>query len=283
MLANQDKVDIIHAFGLNAAFIARWMKIFFGKKIVMSTETLYDYKKGSVFANISSWVLGGFDKILAQSETSKEEMVRIGVPRRKITVFAHWVNQDKFKPGNKKRLKKKLGWEEKFTVLFLGRLIPQKGVGIFLKVAQGTKKDIAFKIIGDDGPELAKVRAVEKKINNLKYLGRVSYQKLPPYYGAADVFLYPALYKEDMARSILEALSCGTPVINTNKGSGIYTLDASVAIVTKPNPREIKEKLEFLCDHPEKLAQMTQNCRSFSKKFGSNLAKIITRAYEKVL
>lgn len=282
LLSNQDKIDIIHAFGLNAAFIARWMRVFFGKKIVMSTEALYNYKKGSLFANISSWVLRGFDKILAQSEASKEEMVRIGIPRGKITVFAHWVNQDKFKPGNKRKLKKKLGWEEKFTVLFLGRLIPQKGVGIVLKVAQETKRDIAFKIIGDDGPELARVRAVENKIDNLNYLGRIPYPKLPPYYTAADVFLYPALYKEDMARSILEALSCGTPVINTNKGSGIYALDDSVAIITKPDVAEIKEKLEFLYDHPQRLDRMSQNCHVFAKKFGPNLARIITRAYKEV-
>lgn len=282
LLINKDKVDIIHGFGLNAAFIARCLKIIFGKKIVMSTEALYGYKRGTIFANICSWVLKGFDKILAQSEASKEEMIRIGVPEKKIKVFAHWVNQKKFKPGNKRKLKKQLGWDDKFTTLFLGRLIESKGIHVVLEVAKKTKKEINFKIIGDDGPELQKVKEAEAKLDNLEYIGRVSYENLPPYYGAADVFLYPALYQEDMSRAILELLSCGTPVINTNKGSGIYALDDSVAIITEPDPDEIKGKLEFLFDHPKKLTQMTKNCRPFAKKFGPSFAKIITKAYEEI-
>lgn len=283
LFSKRDEVDIIHAFGLNAAFIARWVKIIFKKKIIMSTEALYEYKKGTIFSAVCSWVLRGFDGILAQSEASKEEMVGIGVHRKRIKIFSHWVNQNKFKPGDKKEFKKKLGWEDKFTVLYLGRLISQKGIRVFLEVIEKTKENIAFKVIGDDGPELPAVEAAEKKLVNLEYVGRVPYQKLPPYYTAADVLLYPALYKEDMSRAILESLSCGTPVINTNNGSGIYALDDSVAIIIRPDTGKIAEKLKFLYEHPKRLNIMSKNCRKFAQKFGPRLAEVITNCYKELL
>jgi len=162
-------------------------------------------------------------------------------------------------------------------------LIELKGIHVVLEVARKTKREINFKIIGDDGPELQKVKEAEAKFGNLEYIGRVPYENLPPYYAAADVFLYPALYQEDMSRAILESLSCGTPVINTNKGSGIYALDKSVAIITKSDPDEIREKLESLYKRPEELIEMGKNCIPFSKKFGHRLANIITDSYNKLL
>jgi len=279
LLTHYREIDVIHAFGLNAAFVARFMKIIFGKRIVMSTEALYGYQKGTVFTNISVWVLKGFNKILAQSEVSKDEMVKIGVPAEKIDVFSHWVNRRRFKSGSKVEFKKQLGWEDKFTVLYVGRLIPQKGIDVFLKVVEKTKEQINFKIIGNDGLKLPKVKKAEKKFKNLDYIGRVSYGDLPPYYAAADVFVYPALYEEDMSRAILEALSCGTPVISTNRGSGIYTLVPEVAFVTRADAEKIRQKINFLSRYPQKHRQMVKNCRRFSKKFGPILARKITEAY----
>lgn len=282
MLTHRKEIDIVHAIGLSSSFIARFMKVCFGKSIIMSTENLYYFKQGSVFAKVARWVWGGFDRILAHSDASRDELVGIGVPKEKITVFTHWVNQNRFKPGDKKELKKKLGWQDKFTVLFVGRLASEKGIGVVLDLVKKCQKDIAFKIIGDDGLLLPEVKEAEARLDNLEYVGRVPYDKLPPYYGAADVFLYPALYEEDVSRALLEALSCGTPVINTNKGSGIYALKPSVSFVTSASVDEIQEKIELLYEDPKLLRKMTKNAPVFAKKFGPDLAKIITQAYKEL-
>jgi len=279
-LLKHPETEIIHAFGLSSAFIARWMNIFFGKKIIMSTEALYDYQQNSIFTKISFWVLNGFNKVLAQSEQSKTEMVKIGIEPERISVFAHWVNQNKFKPKDKLIAKKELGWDAKFTALYVGRLIPQKGIKLFLKLAEKSKgESITFKIIGDDGIELGRVKMAERTLNNVEYIGKVPYPELPLYYQAADVFIYPALYKEDMSRAILEALSCGTPVINTNSGSGVYALNSSVACIVKPTIEDLYPSLIGLVKNKVKREEMSKSAAQFSKKFGPKLGSIITDSY----
>lgn len=278
LLAHSKEIDVIHAYGLNAAFIARILKLVFKVRIVMSTEAIYNYQQKSVFSQVIKWSLNGFDRVLAQSEASKEEMVGIGVNENRIDVFHHWINQKKFKPLNKKREKKKLGWENKFTAIFIGRLIPIKGISIFLEVAKNVK-EISFKVVGDNGPELERVKKAEKALKNLKYLGPIPYNKLPSYYAASDVFIYPALYEEDMSRAILDSLSCGTPVINSNPGSGAYKLPRNVAFIVKPTVKEVCAIL--VNSHRNQWSKMAKQAPIFAKKFGPKMAKIVISSYQK--
>ena len=249
----------------------------------MSTEAIYNFNTRSIFAFVSRWVLSGFDKILVHSEDSRKDILRLRIDADKIQVFTHWIDLERFKPADKERLKVELGWENKFTVLYVGRLIPQKGVSLLLDVAVSTDRDINFKIIGDDGPELEKVKLAEQRTKKLFFLGKVAYGELAKYYAASDAFVYPALYEEDVARVLIESMACGTPVINTNKGSGIYELNEKVAFVTPPTKEAIQEKIEYLFDHPDVLKEMSTASVIFAQKFGPVLGKTITDAYEEVL
>lgn len=245
----------------------------------MSFANLYHFQKKTLFGQICYWVLKNFDKILVSSQASKKDVLKLGLPKNKVVVYTHWINLKHFQPDNKKKLKKKLGWKDKFTVLFVGRMIPEKGVSLVLKIAKKIKKDVQFKLIGDDGPELVKVRKAAQQLSNLEYLGKIANDKIAPYYGAADVFVYPALYDEDLALVLLEALACGTPVINTNPGSGVYRLKPSFSFVTPASPKAIQEKIEWLVTHPQAHQKMCQQAIAFGQKFGPNLAKKIAAHY----
>lgn len=280
MLSYHGEIDVVHVFGLNAAFIGRILKLFFHKKTLMSFEALYNFNKKTLFGKICYWVLRDFDKILVSSEDSREDVLNLGLPKEKIVIYTHWINLDRFRPGNKKELKKKLGWEDRFTVLYAGRLIPEKGISLILEIAkEANYKDINFKIIGDDGPELPKVRKAAERLSNLQHLGKVSYDKMPWYLGASDIFLYPALYEEDLSRALLESLACGTPVINTNEGSGIYALKPSFSFVIKPLVGEIEAKIELLYKNPAFYQKMSKEAVKFAQKFGERLAKKVTIHY----
>lgn len=283
MLRHHREVDIVHVFGLSAAFIARFLKIFFRKPIVMSTETLYNFNTRSLFAVVSRWVLGGFDVILAQSEASKQDVMQVGFPAHKATVYLHWIDAERFKPRDKATLRNKLGWENKFTALYVGRLIPQKGVRVFLGAARRCQKDINFKVIGDDGPELEAVKRAAAELANLEFVGKVPYIQLPDYYAAADVFVYPALYREDMARVIIEALACGTPVVLSNRGSGAYEIDNRVGFVVRPEAMEVVDRVEYLYENPELIKVMSRECVEFAKKFSDGLGETITNTYDSLV
>lgn len=281
MIGNHKKYDVIHVFGLNAAFIARALKFVYHKRIVFSAEALYNFKPLGFFSTICHWVLMGFDTILVGSEESRQDFLSLKIPDSKIKIYVHWLRLDNFKPGNKTKLRSQLGWKNTFTVLFVGRLIGIKGIRVFIETAKLFKNIVQFKIIGDEGTELKFVKKWATKLENLEYIGSVKNTEIGKYFSAADVYLYPALYQEDLARVLLESMACGTPVMNTNKGSGIYKLTPEVGFVTKANPKEIKARIESLRKHPKKLEEMSKASIAFASKFGPRLGKIITDTYEK--
>ena len=280
LLLRRKKIDIIHAQGLNAAVIAKFMKIMFKKKVVMSTQALYNFRKGSLFSRVTRWTLFSLYKIIAESDESKKELMEIGIPKPKIAVFSHWVDQEQFKPRDKEKCKAKLGWQGKFIVLFVGRLIPIKGAATLLEVAQQTDPGISFAFIGAAGPQVELVGTAAHKRDNVIFVGKVDYQNLATYYNAADVFIIPSRYEEGVARVMLEALSCGTPVIGTKRGSIPTVLNSSVAILIEPTAEKFKETIEFLYHNPQELKRLAQNCRPYAEsRFSLDNVKIIIDNY----
>jgi len=53
LLRTKERIDVIHAQGLNAAVIAKFMKIICKKRTVMSSQALYSFQKGSSFARLT--------------------------------------------------------------------------------------------------------------------------------------------------------------------------------------------------------------------------------------
>jgi glycosyltransferase involved in cell wall biosynthesis len=128
--------------------------------------------------------------ISAQSVESKEELIRLGIPEHKIGVFTHTV-------------KNRFTLTNVFIVLWVGRLIPEKGVDIFLEVARRMKgNNILFLMIGDR----------ELQAENVSVIAGVENNRLPLFYNIADVLLI-CTKAEELMRTKLEAEACGLKVI----------------------------------------------------------------------
>ena len=281
LLRNPGRIDTIDAQGLNAAFIARVLKPIFSKRAVMSTMALYNFKKGSLFSKICRWVLSGLDTVLAESQESKNEIAAIGVPEDKIKVFSHWVDQEVFRPRDKKEARRQSGLPDKFIVLFVGRAIPIKGATLLVEVATMTKADLACAFISAAGPEVEMLRgAAAENPEKVKYIGEVPYKELYKYYNAADVLAVPSQYEEGVARVVLEAVSSGTPVVGSNRGALPSVLPPSVAILVKPETAELKKAIEFLYNNPGERERLARNCRAYAlEKFSSKNARVIADSY----
>ncbi|MFH1504405.1 MAG: glycosyltransferase family 4 protein, partial [Candidatus Omnitrophota bacterium] len=236
---------------------------------------LYNVNKGSFFTKVIKWVFSGFDRVLTLSEQSRNEWIKIGINPEKVTTYRYWVNQDLFKPLDKNLSKEKLGYKGKFIVLFAGRLIEAKGVLTLIEAAK-KNKDKTFVFIGE-GPLSEKVNEAAKE-ENIIFLSRVKNTDLPPYYNAADVVVMPSQYEEGYGRVILEALSCGTPVIASNRGGIKEVLTGSVGMLIEPVEEEITKALKEIS-----LKELSKNCRPYAEKmFSSDNALVIEKAYKEV-
>lgn len=127
----------------------------------------------------------------------------------------------------KKRIKKVFGLKQRL-ILFVGRLVEEKGVGYLIEAIPKILKEspnCKLLIIGE-GKDKSRFQEKVKKLNltdSIKFLGWIDNEKLPAYYQAADIFVAPSVeskegWKEAMGVVFLEAMSAGTPVVGTDLG-----------------------------------------------------------------
>lgn len=281
LLKNKEKIDVIHAQGFNASFIVKVLSKVFNKKFIASTHAIYELAPQSLMTKVIKWALSSAHKILALSQPSKRELIRIGLTESTIGVYRYWVDQNLFRPFDKAKAKKKLNWEGRFVVLFVGRFIRIKGAYTLLEIAKEVSEDIYFAFIGD-GPLREEIRKVSNRIPNVIFIGRVENQNLPIYYNAADILCVPSQYEEGFGRVILEALSCGTPVLASNKGGIPEALGDRVGICIEPTARNIRRAIEnlYTVSGRLRLRQLQSYCREYAlANFSEKNAELIVGSY----
>jgi len=284
MIKNHKKVEVIHAHGFAAAWMARLVGFIFpGKKKVVSTHFIYKkIKLGQFYGLGFKWVMQGFDRILTVSQESCRELTALGLDPGKMDLFYHWLDLNEFKPKSKKHFQKKLKIpsQAKLTVLFAGRLLKMKGIFRLLEVAKDLPKEIVFIILGS-GPDEQLLRAKSSGVKNFIMVGRKPHRQVADYLAACDFLILPSTEKEAQPAVVMEALACGRPVVATNKGSVKEMFNTQVGVVIEPSKLKIKEAILDFYNHPQKLKSMSVKARRFAKaKFNSENAKIITTHYQ---
>jgi glycosyltransferase involved in cell wall biosynthesis len=279
LLRHRKSLRAVHTLGLNSALAIRLLRPFFRFRWVVTTHAIYDFVPGSALARMTRWVLAGADAVLALSNVSRDELVAIGLPRERVETHLTWVNNwTRFVPADRAQARRELGWPDRFTVLFVGRLRAIKGIGLLLAIAR-RHPEWTFAFAGG-GEMLSEVEAAAKASPNIRACGNVINTALAPYYNGADVFVMPSLYSEGFGRVAIEALSCGTPIVCSNKGGIKDHVDDSVAILVEPAEAALEEVLARLAGSPEELARRRAACRAFAlEHFGEKNAGQLMAAY----
>lgn len=279
LFRNRRSVRAVHTLGLNAALAGRLLRFFFRFRWVVTTHAIYDFVPGTRLARMVAWILKKADRVLALSNVSRDELVAIGLPADRVETHLTWVNnQTRFVPVDRAQARRELGWHDRFTVLFVGRMRAIKGVGLLLALAK-RHAGWTFAFAGG-GEMLPEVTAAAREAPNVIVCGNVENDRLPPLYNAADVFIMPSQYSEGFGRVVIEALSCGTPVVCSNRGGIRDHVDASVAILVDPEEAAIEKELVRLADSPAEREARRKACRAFAlEHFGEANAEQLLSAY----
>lgn len=269
LLFNKRKLNIstIHSAGLNATLALVLLKPFFNYRLISSTHALYEFDNDSVVTKVVSWMFEYVDTVLAIGRVSKDELISIKVDEEKIQVMPTWVNQNIFKPLDYGKCKEELGLEDKFVVGFVGRLNENKGIRLILKLAEKfeTDRNVVFVIIGT-GELDDFVTKESKKSDNVLYLGRIKNYDLPKYINSFDVFLTPSQYPEGYARAPVEALSCGVPVLASDKGHLPEIVIDGAGWLAKPTVSSFYKKLKEIMRNRKDLGEVRKFCAKTSKE-----------------
>src|SRR3989338_591661 len=107
-------------------------------------------------------------------------------------------------------------------LLFIGRLIKEKGLCYLINSMTDIVNNFPstkLLIIGEGGLKNDMINLTDRLnlLNNIFFLGGIANDKLPEFYGAADIFIGPSL-SEGEGITFIEAKICGCPVIGSRVG-----------------------------------------------------------------
>jgi glycosyltransferase involved in cell wall biosynthesis len=162
--------------------------------------------------------------IVTISKYSLEKMQKYyDIDKAKVRIVPNGVDVEKFKPtGDKAAVKRQFGLDDKPVVLFVGSLIPRKGLRFLVAAAKNVVKqqaDAKFVIVGD-GPIKNQLLSNVGEANlsgNFTFLSGLSDDALAAVYGCADVFVLPSI-QEGQGIVLLEAQASAKPVVAFNVG-----------------------------------------------------------------
>jgi len=183
----------------------------------------------------------------------------------KISIIPNGVNTDLFKPSTVKNPN---------SIVWVGRLVPEKGLVYLLKAMQEIVKefpDSKLTLIGD-GVSKGELMRLTNELglrDKTRFLGSVDRSEVARVLSESAVFAFPSL-REGLPLSVLEAMACGVPVVGSHiSGIGdVVTHGQNGLLVPARNPEAlVNAALTLLGDE------------SLRKRLGQNARQLMIEKY----
>lgn len=128
------------------------------------------------------------------------------IPRDRLHVVPNGFDPERFKPTGPLRRGDYL--------LFVGRLVPYKGLEVLLRALAKSRVDAPLLIVGD-GPLRQSLHQLARQLGvDAHFLGHVPDADLPALYRGARLTLLPSVNQQEaFGIALIESMACGTPVL----------------------------------------------------------------------
>ncbi len=229
-LALTHRFDAIHAGralpeGLTAWLVARLT--FHPLVIYAHGEELTTWGRGRKYQAMR-FALRHADHVIANSEFTRDELIKMDVNPARITLIYPGVDVARFRPGLAcDDLRQSVGVADGKLILSVGRLSRRKGFDQVIKalpalVNAGLDVQYALIGIGEDQDYLLDLAREQGVADRVHLLGHTSADDLPRWYNACDVFAMPNREingdTEGFGMVFIEASACAKPVIAGQAG-----------------------------------------------------------------
>ena len=261
------RADVVHIHAEGPAFMC-WLPKLLGKKVVVTVHGL-DWQrekwKSGFGAKYIRWgekmAIRFADEIIVLSrnvqnyfkETYGRDTVRIpnGVTKPEIRQV--------------QEIRARFGLEKDGYILFLGRLVPEKGVHYLLEAYRGLNTDKKLVIAGgasDTDAYVHQLKILAAEDPNVIFTGFVQGEILEELYSNAWVYVLPSDV-EGMPLSLLEAMSYGNCCVVSDIPECAEVVEDQAAVFPRGDVAGLQNCLQHLCDHEDVVAGHKQSARDF--------------------
>lgn len=230
-------------------------------------------------------------RIIAPTGREKDYLINYyNASPETISIIPCGVNLDIFRIIEKEIARNSLGFNGEGIILFVGRIVPIKGIDKLLMALNHLEniERLRLLVIGGDKncqDEVNRLRRLSKSLkieSSVTFMGLVEQEKLPYFYSAADICVFPSHY-ESFGLVALESLACGTPVVATDVG-GIRSVvrDGETGYIVLDNvPQLLAEKITLALSTPRAKTDASCSIRESVFKFSwSNIAEATLQEYQ---
>lgn len=225
-------------------------------------------------SNTISSLLRRADLIIANSRSLKRRIIsRFSLPSDRIITIPLGVDVHRFKPltavEKQARMEHYGISSNRYNVLFVGRVIPQKGIPVIMRALYRVQPSIRTRLIivgkSKNKAYLARLKQLAKTLRiELLFLGEIQHEQIHELYPLADCIVCPSQKHEAFGLVNVEAMASGIPVI-ASKNGGIREIiedgHDGFLVTHYKNPFGFAKRLAQLAKHPELAQSMGANGR----------------------
>lgn len=237
------------------------------------------------------WTARHASMILTISEQSKQDVVRYLDVAPDRVVVTYLAAAAAFRVISSTVVSEiKLRYNLKLPFAFVvGTLEPRKNLVRLLQAFAQVKQNFPTMQLVHAGPRgwlfddiMQEVERLELE-DSVRFLGRVPLQDLVALYNAASVFVYPSLY-EGFGLPVLEAMSCGCPVVTSNISSLPEVAGNAAVLVDPYNVSQLAEAIQSILEDETQALLMRQSGLERARQFSwERCARETLAVYKQVL
>ena len=264
--------DVVHIHAEGPAFFC-WLPKLFRKRVIVTVHGI-DWQR-------EKWKSGFGSKFIRQGEKNAvkyaDEIIVLskGVKNyfkdtygRETRFIPNGVNRPEIQNAN--LITEKLGLTKDSYILFLGRLVPEKGIRYLVEAFKNVKTDKKLVIAGgssDTDSFMAELKELAKGDDRILFTGFVQGAMLDELYSNAYIYTLPSDL-EGMPLSLLEAMSYGNCCLVSDIPECAEVVEDKALIFKKADVKDLQSKLQDACDHSEKVdAHKKQAADFICKKY----------------
>lgn len=251
ILAAFGKYDVVHFHAEGPSFMC-WLPKLFGKRVIVTIHGL-DHQRAKWGKFASTYIMLGeknavrfADEIIVLSKGVQKYFKE--VYNRDTVFIPNGVNEATNEPVD--LIEKSYGLTKDSYVLYLGRLVPEKGLRYLIGAFKGIKTDKKLVIAGgssDTDEFTQELVASAKDDERIIFTGFVEGKLLRELYSNAYIYCLPSDL-EGMPLSLLEAMSYGNCCLVSSIDECKDVVEDKGVVFNKSDVNDLRSKLQLLCD-----------------------------------